>query len=325
MKKDKIYPGKFLGLLLLGVCIAVCAVSGGRLFRTGLEYKRQEADLLRMRRLTGGRKEDIGQAGAEMTGQNAEKGADRAAAERAGQAAEDGAALWEDQTARLDRCRRSREANPDTIGWLSIPGTEIDYPVMYTPEDPDFYLNHGFDREPSAGGMIYLDAGDDCGGRKAQEPAEEEAAKRNNFILYGHHMKNGTMFAGLEQYLDPEFFKEHRTIFFDTLAGAGEYEAFAVFSMTAAEAKERLAPYLAAETKEQYGRLMETVRVKSLHGPKETPEWPRRLLTLMTCEYTQNEGRLFLMAYEKGEKHDCKTGVFSSDTESIQLRNKFSQ
>ena len=50
----------------------------------------------------------------------------------------------------------------DTIGWISIPGTEIDYPVMYTPEDPDFYLNHGFDREPSAGGMIYLDAGDDC-------------------------------------------------------------------------------------------------------------------------------------------------------------------
>lgn len=325
MKKDKIYLGKLWSSLLLGSCFAACAAFGGRLLQTGLEYKRQEADLLRMRRLTGGRKEDIGQAGAEMTGQNAEKGADRAAAERAGQAAEDGAALWEDQTARLDRRRRSREANPDTIGWLSIPGTEIDYPVMYTPEDPDFYLNHGFDQEPSAGGMIYLDAGDDCGGRKAQEPAEAEAAKRINFILYGHHMKNGTMFAGLEQYLDPEFFKEHRTIFFDTLAGAGEYEAFAVFSMTAAEAKERLAPYLAAETKEQYGRLMETVRVKSLHGPKETPEWPRRLLTLMTCEYTQNEGRLFLMAYEKGEKHDCKTGVFSSDTESIQLRNKFSQ
>ena len=317
MKKDKIYPGKFLGLLLLGVCIAVCAVSGGRLFWTGLEYKRQEADLLRMRRLTGGRKEDIGQAGAEMTGQNAEKGADRAA--------KDGATHWEDQTARLDRRRRSWEANPDTIGWISIPGTEIDYPVMYTPEDPDFYLDHGFDQEPSAGGMIYLDAGDDCGGRKVQEPAEAEAAKRINFILYGHHMKNGTMFAGLEQYLDPESFKEYRTIFFDTLAGTGEYEVFAVFCMTAREAGEQLAPYLAAETKEQYGRLMETVRVKSLHGPKETPEWPRRLLTLMTCEYTQNEGRLFLMAYEKGEKHDCKTGVFSSDTESIQLRNKFSQ
>ena len=317
MKKDKIYPGKFLGLLLLGACFAACAVFGGRLLQTGLEYKRQEADLLRMRRLTGGRKEDAGQAGAGNDGPE-RRG-------RGGLGRKDGAALWEDQTARLDRCRRSREANPDTIGWLSIPGTEIDYPVMYTPEDPDFYLDHGFDQEPSAGGMIYLDAGDDCGGRKAQEPAEAEAAKRNNFILYGHHMKNGTMFAGLEQYLDPEFFKEHRTIFFDTLAGTGEYEVFAVFCMTAREAGEQLAPYLAAETKEQYGRLMETVRVKSLHGPKETPEWPRRLLTLMTCEYTQNEGRLFLMAYEKGEKHDCKTGVFSSDTESIQLRNKFSQ
>ena len=306
-----------MGCFFWASCFAACAVFGGRLLQTGLEYKRQEADLLRMRRLTGGRKEDAGQAGAGMSGQNAEEGADWAA--------KDGAALWEDQTARLDRCRRSREANPDTIGWLSIPGTEIDYPVMYTPEDPDFYLNHGFDREPSAGGMIYLDAGDDCGGRKAQEPAEAEAAKRNNFILYGHHMKNGTMFAGLEQYRSAEFFEEHRTIFFDMLAGTGDYEVFAVFCMTAREAGEQLAPYLAAETKEQYGRLMETVRVKSLHGPKETPEWPRRLLTLMTCEYTQNEGRLFLMAYEKGEKHDCKTGVFSSDTESIQLRNKFSQ
>ena len=165
----------------------------------GLEYKRQEADLLRMRRLTGGSKEDAGQAGAGMSGQNA--------GEEADWAAKDGATHWEDQTARLDRRRRSWEANPDTIGWISIPGTEIDYPVMYTPEDPDFYLNHGFDREPSAGGMIYLDAGDDCGGRKAQEPAEEEAAKRNNFILYGHHMKNGTMFAGLEQYLDRSFLR----------------------------------------------------------------------------------------------------------------------
>lgn len=325
MKKDKIYLGKLWSSLLLGSCFAACAAFGGRLLQTGLEYKRQEADLLRMRRLTGGRKEDTGQAGAEMTGQNAEEGADRAAAERAGRAAKDGATHWEDQTARLDRRRRSWEANPDTIGWISIPGTEIDYPVMYTPEDPDFYLNHGFDREPSAGGMIYLDAGDDCGGRKAQEPAEAEAARRNNFILYGHHMKNGTMFAGLEQYLDPESFKEYRTIFFDTLAGTGEYEAFAVFSMTAAEAKERLAPYLAAESKEQYGRLMEIAGAESIYEMEETPVWPQRLLTLMTCEYTQNEGRLFLMAYEKGEKHDCKTGVFSSDTESIQLRNKFSQ
>ena len=292
MKKDKIYLGKLWSSLLLGSCFAACAAFGGRLLQTGLEYKRQEADLLRMRRLTGGSKEDAGQAGAGMSGQNA--------GEEADWAAKDGATHWEDQTARLDRRRRSWEANLDTIGWISIPGTEMDYPVMYTPEDPDFYLNHGFDREPSAGGMIYLDAGDDCGGRKAQEPAEEEAAKRNNFILYGHHMKNGTMFAGLEQYRSAEFFEEHRTIFFDMLAGTGDYEVFAVFCMTAREAGEQLAPYLAAETKEQYGRLMETVRVKSLHGPKETPEWPRRLLTLMTCEYTQNEGRLFLMAYEKG-------------------------
>ena len=84
-----------------------------------------------MRRLMGGRRRGRGRLGGN-------DGPERRG--RAGQAAEDGAALWEDRAARLDRCRRSREANPDTIGWLSIPGTEIDYPVMYTPEDPDFYL-----------------------------------------------------------------------------------------------------------------------------------------------------------------------------------------
>ena len=88
----------------MGSCFAACAAFGGRLLQTGLEYKRQEADLLRMRRLTGGSKEDAGQAGAGMSGQNA--------GEEADWAAKDGATHWEEQTARLDRRRRSREANP---------------------------------------------------------------------------------------------------------------------------------------------------------------------------------------------------------------------
>ena len=277
MKKDKIYPEKFLGLLLLSACFAACAVFGGRLLQTGLEYKRQEADLLRMRRLMGGRKEGTGQTGEEMTGQNAEEGA--------GQAAEDGAALWEDRAARLDRCRRSREANPDTIGWLSIPGTEIDYPVMYTPEDPDFYLDHGFDQEPSAGGMIYLDAGDDGGGRKAQEPAEAEAAKRINFILYGHHMKNGTMFAGLEQYLDPESFKEYRTIFFDTLAGTGEYEVFAVFLYDGAGSR-GTARSLSGGGDER------AVRPPDGDRPGEKPPWVERDAGMAPAAFDVNDMRI---------------------------------
>ena len=276
MKKDKIYLGKLWSSLLLGSCFAACAAFGGRLLQTGLEYKRQEADLLRMRRLTGGSKEDAGQAGAGMSGQNA--------GEEADWAAKDGATHWEDQTARLDRRRRSWEANSDTIGWISIPGTEIDYPVMYTPEDPDFYLNHGFDREPSAGGMIYLDAGDDCGGRKAQEPAEVEAARRNNFILYGHHMKNGTMFAGLEQYRSAEFFEEHRTIFFDMLAGTGDYEVFAVFCMTAR--KRGTARSLSGGGDER------AVRPPDGDRPGEKPPWAERDAGMAPAAFDVNDMRI---------------------------------
>lgn len=89
------------------------------------------------------------------------------------------------------------EENPDTIGWIKVPDTNIDYPIVQG-TDNDFYLNHDFYGKESVGGAIYLDF-----------ESQGDFVGRNN-ILYGHNMKNGSMFKDVIHYKDEEYFKEHQ-------------------------------------------------------------------------------------------------------------------
>ena len=105
--------------------------------------------------------------------------------------------------------------NPDFFGWISIEGTNIDYPVMFTPDDPEYYLRRAFDGSSSQSGVPFLAA--DCfeGG--------------GNWLIYGHNMKNGSMFADLMSYAQEDFWQEHPLIRFDTLEQQGSYEVLAAF------------------------------------------------------------------------------------------------
>jgi sortase B len=94
------------------------------------------------------------------------------------------------------------EQNPDMVGWVKIEGTAINYPVMYTPNDGDFYLNHGFDKQKSKSGVPFIDQ------RCSINPPA------TNIIIYGHHMKNGTMFADLAKYKDKKFWQDHPVVRF---------------------------------------------------------------------------------------------------------------
>ena len=107
--------------------------------------------------------------------------------------------------------------NSDLAGWICIEDTNINYPVMHTPENPDFYLKHGFDKEYSDYGCPYVQ--DNC---DVQKPSD-------NVVIYGHHMKNGSMFADLEKFKSKEFWQEHKTISFSTVTDRYEYEIVAVF------------------------------------------------------------------------------------------------
>ena len=95
--------------------------------------------------------------------------------------------------------------NADCIGWLSIDGTNISYPVMHTPSDPQKYLRRNFYGKYSQSGVPFLDGRCDL--------------QSTNLIIYGHNMKNGTMFSDLKKYLDSEFLNAHRTVKFETADG----------------------------------------------------------------------------------------------------------
>ncbi len=95
--------------------------------------------------------------------------------------------------------------NADCIGWLSVDGTNISYPVMHTPSDPQKYLRRNFYGKYSQSGVPSID------GRCSLQST--------NLIIYGHNMKNGTMFSDLKKYLDSEFLNAHRTVKFETVDG----------------------------------------------------------------------------------------------------------
>lgn len=95
--------------------------------------------------------------------------------------------------------------NGDCIGWLSIDGTNISYPVMHTPSDPQKYLRRNFYGKNSQSGVPFLDGRCDL--------------QNTNLIIYGHNMKNGTMFSDLKKYVDRDFLNAHRTVKFETEDG----------------------------------------------------------------------------------------------------------
>lgn len=95
--------------------------------------------------------------------------------------------------------------NADCIGWLSIDGTNISYPVMHTPSDPQKYLRRNFYGKYSQSGVPFLDGR--CN------------LQNTNLIIYGHNMRNGTMFSNLKKYVDRDFLNAHRTAKFETADG----------------------------------------------------------------------------------------------------------
>jgi len=177
--------------------------------------------------------------------------------------------------------------NNDFVGWLSIEGTNIDYPVVHTPDDPEFYLRRNFHGEAETAGTLFVDY------RSTLNPASA------NVIIYGHNMKNKTMFYELLNYQDKSFYEEHKNITFDTLYGRGEYEIVAVIKSKAYGINEDVFKYydfIDANTEEEFDEIMQNIRRLQLYDTGVESRFGDRLITLSTCEYSQTDGRFAVIA-----------------------------
>ena len=173
--------------------------------------------------------------------------------------------------------------NPDCVGWLTIPDTAIDYPVMHTPNDPEHYLRRDFYGESASGGTPFLD------GRNAAQ------AEGQNLILYGHNMMDGSMFKPLMNYLEPNFRETHKDIFLEIDGRQYHYEVLAVVETSV---KSTLYTFTdlsdPAEESDFRAALLKETELEVVHQASG-------YLTLSTCNNGGGSSRVLVIAALAGE------------------------
>ena len=164
-----------------------------------------------------------------------------------------------------------QDMNPDCIGWITVPGTLIDYPVMWTPDEPEHYLRTAFDGTYSSYGVPFMDAR--C------------RLDSDNLILYSHNKFDGSMFTALIHYGDLGYFEEHRTVLFETMDGVRQYNIFAVCRANAYDSK--IYQSIDFANKKDF---LDVVQADSQYyvGPKESA---KKFITLSTCDISRQNGR----------------------------------
>ena len=176
------------------------------------------------------------------------------------------------------------EKNPDITAWIRIDGTRIDYPVMHTTEEPQKYLRRGFDGRYAESGVPFIGGGTPLSG---------------NTIIYGHNMKNGTMFTDLLKYERRDFWETHKTVYLETLYEHREYEVIAAFrshAFTPDEDGFRYYRYTDFTTESEFDSFIQQVQSNTLYDTGATATYGDTFITLSTCAYHVTNGRFVIVA-----------------------------
>lgn len=185
----------------------------------------------------------------------------------------------------LEPYRQLHEENPDMVGWLRIEGTRIDYPVMYTPQDPGKYLHTDFSGHYFFGGVPFID--------------ESCTLDSDNLLIFGHNMLDGSMFRSLRKYENRSYWEQHPRITFDTLYAEQEYEVLAAFYdrvYLQTEDTFKFYRFIDAEDAADFDNAIARFREKALYDTGVTAEYGDKLITLVTCAYHVENGRFVVVA-----------------------------
>ncbi len=181
--------------------------------------------------------------------------------------------------------------NADFYGWLSIDGTKIDYPVMYSPDEPGKYLYGDFNGNYSLSGTPFLD--------------ELCSPDSDNLLIYAHNMLDGSMFKGLLGYEKQNFCAEHPVIVFNTLYEQQEFEVLAAFYDEIYQQTDdcfKFYQFIDAENEDDFNYAISQFKEKALYDTGVTAEYGQQLITLITCTYQTENGRFVVVAREKAQQ-----------------------
>lgn len=252
-------------LVVLVICVVVLGVSIWQLSTIFLEYKAGTAEYDKLQTyVSGDPAEEVVQTAAE-DGENA----DDTEAEDASEERVQRVAISELQA-----------QNSDTVGWIQIPGTQISYPLMHTTDD-SYYLNHTFSKKVNGAGSIFV------------ETLNSADFTDLHTIIYGHNMKNGSMFAGLKEYRSASYLVAHPNVYVDLADGTHAYQIFSVYEADA-DSDSYTIGFAPDETYEEY---LKTIKGRSLYDTSVTVTREDSIITLSTC--TKHGEKRFLVHAKK--------------------------
>ena len=177
--------------------------------------------------------------------------------------------------------------NSDLYGWIKIEDSVIDYPVMYTPNDPNFYLYRDWQQQETTSGSIFIDG-------RSNENTE-------NTIIYGHNMKNGMMFGSLDLYKTKDYYDEHKYIQFDTIYETATYEIIAVSKAIVYYENKPQDEFLFYEhielnSEDEFNAYISYMKENSYYEINSTAKYGDDIITLCTCDYWTDDARLLVVA-----------------------------
>ena len=174
--------------------------------------------------------------------------------------------------------------NSDIVAWIRIENTNIDYPVMQTKNNPNYYLRKNFYKQYSYLGTPYL--AESC-----------DINTSDNLIIYGHHINNSKMFGELENYRKKEYYNKHKFIKFFTLEEIKEYEVIAVFQ-TVTNTGFKYYNFVNANNEREFNTFVNQCKELSFYDTGKIANYEQKHLTLSTCDYSSENARLVVVAKE---------------------------
>lgn len=183
--------------------------------------------------------------------------------------------------------------NPDIIGWITIEDTQIDYPIMFTPDDEEKYIDTNFEGEPDKRGEIFMDK--DC----------DIDPESDNLIFYGHNMETGEMLGELFGYEQEEFWKEHPLIQVKTLYEERTYEIVGAFRDRVYYNYEdcfKFYQFIDYDKQEELDEAIDYYIANTPYDMDVEYEMDDRFITLVTCAYHEEDGRYVVVARDITER-----------------------
>lgn len=188
---------------------------------------------------------------------------------------------------RILELQEIQKENNDIVAWIEIEGTNINYPVLQT-SDNEFYLDHNYKKEKAQTGSLFLDKD-----FYMSKPS-------TNYLIYGHRNRYGLMFEDLIKYKEKEFYDEHKKIRFTTNNEDAQYDIVSVFYSKVYYKSDknvfRYYYFIDAKNEDEYNEYIENSKSAGIYDTGVTAKYGEQLLTLSTCEYSQENGRFVIVA-----------------------------